>query len=88
MYAINYAQFNIKIACMQDEIKKYTKPLGERIRKLRNDKNLTLQNVCYKNFLEPSTLSRIEKGKVEPKYVTLIRIAKAFDMKVSELLDF
>lgn len=73
---------------MQDEIKKYTKPLGERIRKLRNDKNLTLQNVCYKNFLEPSTLSRIEKGKVEPKYVTLIRIAKAFDMTVSELVDF
>ncbi len=88
MYAINYAHHNIKIACMQEENKKYTKALGERIHKLRKDKNLTLQNICYKNFIEPSTLSRIEKGTVEAKYVTLIKIAQAFDITVSELLDF
>lgn len=88
MYAINYAHHNIKIACMQEENKKYTKVLGERIRKLRKDRNLTLQNICYKNFIEPSTLSRIEQGTVEAKYVTLIKIAKALNMTLSELVDF
>ena len=35
--------------------------LGKRIKDLGKERKLTLENLCYKNGLEPSTLSRIEK---------------------------
>jgi len=62
--------------------------LGNRIKQLRKERNLTLENLCYKNNLEPSTLSRIEQGIVEAKYLTLLKIAKAFKMELKDLLDF
>ncbi len=62
------------------------KRLGARIKKIRLAKKLTLCEFCYKNGLEPSTLSRIEKAVVEPKYLTLIKIAKAFNISVGDLL--
>ena len=62
--------------------------LGKHIKNLRLKRNLTLENLCYKNGLEPSTISRIEKGQVEAKYLTIVKIAKAFKLSLSELLDF
>ena len=73
---------------MQDKDKKYLEQLGKRIYKLRTERKLTLESVCYKNSIEPSTLNRIENAQVEPKYSTLLKIAKAFNMTISELLDF
>ncbi len=62
--------------------------LGKHIKSLRKSRSLTLENLCYKNGLEPSTVARIEKGLVEPKYLTLLKLAKAYKMKLSQLLDF
>jgi transcriptional regulator with XRE-family HTH domain len=73
---------------MQDDDLKKLTILGERIQKLRKQKKLTLCELCYKNGLEPSTLSRIEKAIVEPKYLTLLKIAEAFGMEISDLLHF
>ena len=76
---------SIKIACMQDiELIK----LGKHITKLRKERKLTISALCYKNGLEPSTISRIEKGLVEPKYLTLVNIAKAFNLTLAEFLNF
>ena len=70
---------------MQDiELKK----LGNHIKKLRKERKLTISALCYKNCLEPSTISRIEKGLVEPKYLTLLNIANAFKLTLSEFLNF
>jgi len=38
--------------------------------------------------MEPSTLSRIEAGLVDPKYLTLLKIAESLDTNLSKLLDF
>ncbi len=62
--------------------------LGNHIKKLRKERKLTISALCYKNGLEPSTISRIEKGLVEPKYLTLLNIAKAFDLSLVEFLNF
>ena len=62
--------------------------LGNHIKTLRKQKGLTLSALCYRNGLEPSTVSRIEDGKVEAKYLTLLKIANAFDLKIYELLKF
>ena len=62
--------------------------LGNHIKKLREERKLTISALCYKNGLEPSTISRIEKGQIEPKYLTLMNIAKAFDLSIAEFLNF
>lgn len=62
--------------------------LGKHVKNLRKSRKLTLENLCYKNGLEPSTVARIEKGLVEPKYLTLLKLAKAFKIKLSDLLNF
>ena len=70
---------------MQDiELKK----LGNHIRKLRIERKISISALCYKNGLEPSTISRIEKGLVEPKYLTLLNIAQAFNLTLAEFLNF
>ena len=60
--------------------------LGNHIKKLRKQKGLTLSALCYRNGLEPSTVSRIEAGLTEAKYLTLLKLANAFNMSLSELL--
>ena len=72
---------------MQDNNEKLLQ-LGNHIKSMRKQRKLTLEALCYKNGLEPSTMSRIEKGIVEPKYLTLLKIAEAYKIKISQLLDF
>ena len=79
--------YNIIIACMQENNEKLLK-LGTHIKALRKQRKLTLEALCYRNGLEPSTISRIEKGIVEPKYLTLLKLADAYKMKLSQLIDF
>ena len=62
--------------------------LGRHIKELRKSKKLTLAALCYRNGLEPSTLCRIEKGQVEVKYLTLLKIAEAFKLRIYELLKY
>jgi len=66
----------------------HLKCLGKHIKTLRKGKKLTLSALCYKNGMEPSTLSRIEAGLVDPKYLTLLKIAESLDTNLSKLLDF
>ncbi len=72
---------------MQEDSEKLLK-LGQHIKTLRKQRKLTLESLCYKNGLEPSTVSRIEQGIVEPKYLTLLKLADAYKMTISKLLDF
>ena len=62
--------------------------LGKHIKSIRKRRKLTLEALCYRNGLEPSTISRIEQGIVEPKYLTLLKLAEAYNMQLSNLLDF
>lgn len=70
---------------MQEEDFINLKKLGNKIIALREAKKLSLSQICYKNGLEPSTLSRIEHALVDPKYLTLLKIAKALNVEISEL---
>lgn len=62
--------------------------LGSHLRNMRKQHKLTLEALCYRNGLEPSTVSRIEKGLVEPKYLTLLKLAGAYKTSLSDLLKF
>lgn len=68
----------------QEELQK----LGNYLKSLRKSRKLTLSALCYRNGLEPSTVSRIEAGIVEAKYLTLLKLAHAYNMEIYELLKF
>ena len=87
MRAKSYSKNSIKIAHMQYGEKELIK-LGKHLKSIRKKQNLSLENLCYKNGLEPSTVSRIENGIVEPKYLTLLKLANAYKMPLKDFLDF
>lgn len=56
--------------------------LGTKIRKLRQRRNMTLQEVSILCGLSKSLLSQIENDASAPPLTTLIRIAKALGVKI------
>ena len=64
------------------------KKFGERVKKLREAKNLSLNMLAYENDINKSTLSRIENGLVDPKLSTIHKIAEGLEMSIDELMKF
>jgi len=60
---------------------------GEKIRILRKERGLTLEQVAHKAGMQASNLSDIEKGKRDIRTQTLERIACAIGCSPTELLD-
>lgn len=72
---------------MQTDNNEYLIKLGNKIKTLRTSKKLTLEALCYPNGLEPSTVMRIEKAQTIAKITTLLKIASALNISLSELVN-
>jgi transcriptional regulator with XRE-family HTH domain len=59
--------------------------IGDKIRKVREAKNLTQKEVALSINMDQSQYSKIEKGKTDPSCNTLEKIAKALDIEIHEL---
>ncbi len=59
------------------------KDLGKRIRSMRLQKAITLQQLASQTNLSKSLLSKIENGKVSSPVSTLFTIAKALNTKIT-----
>src|SRR5512139_1611359 len=59
------------------------KDLGKRIRSMRAQKAITLQQLASQTNLSKSLLSKIENGKVSSPVSTLFTIAKALNTKIT-----
>jgi DNA-binding XRE family transcriptional regulator len=62
--------------------------LGKHIKKIRKIKGITLEKLAYENDLSKGNLSKIEKGLVDPQFLTLFKIANGLGLSLKELLDF
>jgi transcriptional regulator with XRE-family HTH domain len=51
--------------------------LGENVRKIRELKGFSQQNLADEIKVDQKTISRIEKGDLSPKFETLVAISKA-----------
>ena len=60
--------------------------LGERLRKLRRDRNWTQEHVASTLSIVRSTYTYYETGKTFPDYVTIIRMSKLFSVTIDYLL--
>ncbi|MDR0546943.1 MAG: helix-turn-helix domain-containing protein [Dysgonamonadaceae bacterium] len=61
--------------------------IGLKIRKLREEKKLSLQNLSDKLDIEYNNLIRIEKGRTNPTIGTLFKICQPLDVKLIEIVD-
>ena len=62
--------------------------LGERIRKIRREKNITQEELAWRAELDFSYLNQIENGKANPSIEAIAKIAKGLEVKVQNLLSF
>jgi len=62
------------------------KELGRRLRYLRAQLGISQLEMAQRNGMGRSYISKIENGKILPRYDTLLRIAAGFGIEVAELL--
>jgi transcriptional regulator with XRE-family HTH domain len=62
--------------------------LGYKIKYQRSKQGFSQLDLALKTGLTTRTISRIECGNIDPKYSTLVKIAKALDISLPDLLTF
>lgn len=61
--------------------------VGERVRAVREDRGLSLQDISQRTDLEVSLLEQIEGGAVAPPLGVVIKLAKALEMKMGYFIS-
>lgn len=64
------------------------KKLGKRIKELRKNAGLTQEQVAERIEMEQNTISVIESGRNFPTLITLEKIAKVLNVKLSDFFDY
>ena len=65
-----------------------SKILGNRIRKLREERNISQQTLAEMCNIEKSIMARIEAGRTNPTLLTMYKISSALKISLAELVDF
>ncbi|WP_190810626.1 helix-turn-helix transcriptional regulator [Flagellimonas sp. S3867] len=66
----------------------YLVELGLRIKKLREEKGIDQKSFAFDCGIGRTQLYMIEKGKTNPRLLTLIKIADGLGVSLSELFGF
>jgi len=61
--------------------------LGQNVKALRKARDLTQEQLAAACDLHPTEISRLERGKREPRLGTLVRLARALEVLPAELLE-
>jgi transcriptional regulator with XRE-family HTH domain len=61
------------------------KKLGERIKQLRKEQNMTQEDLAFKVAVDRSYMGFVERGEKNPTLDKLIKIANALSISLSEL---
>ena len=62
--------------------------LGQKIKFERTKRGLSQEQLAELSNISVHGISNIETGKADVKYTNLIKIAKVFNLRLCELLDF
>lgn len=68
------------------DAEKYLVKLGERIKRIRISKEMSQADLAANCNFEAPNLRRIEAGKTNPTIKTLITIADALEVELSDLI--
>ena len=61
---------------------------GDHLRSLRLEKNFSQVELAYKGGFDRNYIGMLERGERNPSLLNLVRLAKALDIQLKELLDF
>ncbi|HET8964290.1 MAG TPA: helix-turn-helix transcriptional regulator [Chitinophagales bacterium] len=64
------------------------KTLGQNIKKIRLEKRMNQVDLALACDFKKPNMQRIEAGNTNPTFKTLLRIARALEVNVSDLLMF
>lgn len=64
---------------------KYSKKLGENLKQIRTNKNITQMEIAEKLGVNKSFISNIENGKTNPTLSTITSLATALGVSTNEL---
>lgn len=79
----------LEFAYMNDDVKLFRRNLGKRILQLRVSKKLEQTELAaILDGKDKQFINRYEKQGANPTAYILVRLAKALDVSVDELLDF
>jgi len=67
--------------------KEGTESLGDRIRRVREIRGLTIKDLSSRTGIDTDTLTRIESSKVIPALGQLVRLGKALDMRMGYFIS-
>lgn len=59
--------------------------LGEKLKAIRMEKNMTLEEVAKKSCLTKSFISQIELNKTSPSITSLMKVASALEIRLTDL---
>jgi transcriptional regulator with XRE-family HTH domain len=62
--------------------------VGKRIQEIRNEKNISQQDLAARCNFEKSNMSRLEAGRVNATLSTLEKVSIALGIKIEELFKF
>ena len=60
--------------------------VSKNIKKLRNEKNLTQEDIAKKLFVTRQTVSSWESGRTQPDIETLVKLSEIFSVSTEELI--
>jgi transcriptional regulator with XRE-family HTH domain len=61
--------------------------VGQRLRELRNERNLSIRALAERSQLNVNTISMIENGRISPSVATLQQLAFALDVSIADFFD-
>ena len=65
----------------------YVKKLGDKIRSVRKEQNMTQLDLSTKAGMEENALQRIETGRTNPTFKTLLKIIGAFELSLGDFFN-
>ncbi len=65
---------------------KILKSIGDNIRKIRDSKNISQQELADHSNVAKSTIHRIENGKLNPSIVTIIKICDFLEINIEQII--
>lgn len=71
---------------MNTKKEKYFQKLGAKIKRLREEKGIDQKSFAFECEIGRTQLYMIEKGKTNPRLLTLMKVAEGLEISVSELL--
>lgn len=71
---------------MNTKEEKYFQKLGAKIKELREEKEIDQKSFAFDCDIGRTQLYMIEKGRTNPRLLTLIKIADGLEISIDELL--